>query len=171
MRVTKWTPEYDPKVDVPIVPVWVTFPGLPIHFHQREALFQIGRMLGTPMKLDMATTECLRPSVARLCIELDVSQELPARIFIQAAARCIPQPFVYEDLPKYCNVCSRLGHKSNFCGKEETAGAAQAPSVSPGKKYSKNRGGHPKSLPRQSTLFQTQFMMLPRNIFLRALRI
>lgn len=73
MRVTKWTPEFDQKVDVPIVPVWVSLPGLPIHFHQQDALFQIGRFLGTPMKLDAATAEVLRPSVARLCVEVDIS--------------------------------------------------------------------------------------------------
>lgn len=55
MRVTKWTPDYDPKVDVRIVPVWVFLLGLPIHFHQCEALFQVVRMIGTPMKLDSAT--------------------------------------------------------------------------------------------------------------------
>lgn len=78
MRVTKWTPDYDPKIDVPIVPVWISLPGLPIHFHHREALFQIGRMIRTPIKLDMATAENLWPSVARLCVEIDVSQELPS---------------------------------------------------------------------------------------------
>lgn len=65
-RVTKWTADYDPKVDVPIVPLWICLPGLLIHFHQKEALFQIGRMLGTPIKLDAAMAEAIRPSVAWL---------------------------------------------------------------------------------------------------------
>lgn len=73
MRVTKWTPDYDPKVRVPVVPVWIFLLGLPIHFHQHEALFQIGRMVGTPMKQDTATAKNIRPSVAQLCVENDVS--------------------------------------------------------------------------------------------------
>lgn len=89
MRVTKWSPDYDPTIDVPIVPVWVSLLGLLVHFHQREALFQIGRMTGTPMKLDMVTAENLRPSVARYCVELDVSQALLACIYIQTTNHCI----------------------------------------------------------------------------------
>lgn len=71
------------------------------------------------MKLDTATVEKLHPYVARLCMEIDVSKELPTRVFIQASHRCINQQVIYEDLPTYCAQCSRLGYKASMCGKQE----------------------------------------------------
>lgn len=106
-------------MNVPIVSIWVSLPGSPVHFHQRSTLFQIGSMLGTPMKLDTTTNEVLRPSVARLCIEIDVYKDLPFRVYIQVSSRCISRSVVYEDLPLYCATCSRLGHLVPNCGKEQ----------------------------------------------------
>lgn len=77
MRVTKWSYDYNPKVDVPIAPVWVSLLGLPIYLHKQEALFEIAKMIGSALKEDSATMQLLRPSAARICIEIDVSQELP----------------------------------------------------------------------------------------------
>lgn len=51
-------------------------------------------------------------------MDIDVSQEIPSRVFIQVSNRCILQAVVYEDLPMYCTSCSRLGHKSVTCGKD-----------------------------------------------------
>lgn len=115
MRVTKWTVDFDPSSDAPIVPVWVALPGLPVHFHQQEALFEIVRAIGLPIKLDIATSQGLRPSVARVCVELDVSQDLPQKLYLQAKGRLILQNIVYEDLPLFCKDCRRLGHASGNC--------------------------------------------------------
>lgn len=54
IHITKCTPDYDPKIEVPIVPMWVVLLGLPVHFHHKKALFQNMRMFGDPMKLDTA---------------------------------------------------------------------------------------------------------------------
>lgn len=118
MRITKWTPNYDPTKEVPVVPIWVIFPGLPLHMHRKDSLFQIAAMLGTPLKLDAATASMNRPSLARVCVELDVSKELPQRIFIQTPSRVIMQNVEYEDLPKYCSSCYKLGHVISECGTE-----------------------------------------------------
>lgn len=115
MRVTKWTVDFDPSSDAPIVPVWVALPALPVHLHQQEALFEIVRPIGLPIKLDIATAKGLRPSVARVCVELDVSQDLPQKIYIQAKGRLILQTIIYEDLPLFCKDCRRLGHASGNC--------------------------------------------------------
>lgn len=115
MRITKWTVDFDPSADVPIVPVWVALPGLPIHLHCRDALFEIVKPIGCPIKLDVATTDCLRPSVARICVEVDVSQDLPQKIYLQAKNRLILQSVIYEDLPKFCTTCHRLGHAPASC--------------------------------------------------------
>lgn len=68
------------------------------------------------MKLDSVTAESIRPSVARVYVEIDVSQELPSRVFIQVSNRCISQAVVYEDLPLYYTSCTWMGHKSTTRG-------------------------------------------------------
>lgn len=115
MRITKWTVDFDSTADVPIVPIWIALPGFPIHLHRREALFEIVRPVGTPIKLDVATSDGLRPSVARICVEVDVSQELPQKIYLQAKSRYILHPIIYEDLPLFCATCRRLGHALGAC--------------------------------------------------------
>lgn len=119
MHVTKWTLDYDPTVEVPIVPAWVCFPGLPIHFHRKDALFQIARMIGTPMKQDASIIATNCPSVVCICVEVDVSKELPQRVYIQGASWIISQQVEYEGLPSYCNGCYWLGHVLHDCGKSK----------------------------------------------------
>ncbi|CAH9144229.1 unnamed protein product, partial [Cuscuta epithymum] len=36
MRVTKWSPDFKPNVESPVVPVWLIFEGLPIHLHDKR---------------------------------------------------------------------------------------------------------------------------------------
>ncbi|CAH9069384.1 unnamed protein product, partial [Cuscuta europaea] len=33
MRISRWTPDFRPDVESPIILVWVTFDGLPLHLH------------------------------------------------------------------------------------------------------------------------------------------
>lgn len=82
MKVTKWTPSFDPCVDTPIIPVWVALEGLPIHLHDYRTLYEIAKLIGTPLKMDSATLSFHRPSVARFCVEVDVTIDLPTKIFI-----------------------------------------------------------------------------------------
>lgn len=82
MRVSKWTPNFRPNMDCPIIPIWITLEGLPIHFFKKEALFPIANLIGNPLKVDAATSTRCRPSTARVCVELDLSKDLEPRIWI-----------------------------------------------------------------------------------------
>lgn len=77
MRVTKYTFDFHPCYDALIVPVWISLPGLPVYLHHQSALFAIAAMIGTPIRSDAATQKLLRPSVPHVCIEVDVSNDLP----------------------------------------------------------------------------------------------
>ncbi|PKU72823.1 hypothetical protein MA16_Dca020263 [Dendrobium catenatum] len=37
MRILKWMPFFDIKEESPIVPIWVSFPNLRLHFFQPES--------------------------------------------------------------------------------------------------------------------------------------
>lgn len=51
-RFFKWMPKFSVEDDSPILPVWVALENLPIFLFQKEALYEIGKLLGTPVKID-----------------------------------------------------------------------------------------------------------------------
>ncbi|CAH9082753.1 unnamed protein product [Cuscuta europaea] len=60
MRVTKWTPDFRPNVESPVVPVWILLEGLSVHLHDKRALFDIAGLIGRPIKIDTATANLSR---------------------------------------------------------------------------------------------------------------
>ncbi|XP_037497133.1 uncharacterized protein LOC105643761 isoform X2 [Jatropha curcas] len=65
MRVSKWSASFRPDVDSSIALIWVSLPGLPIHFFDKEALYSIVELIGRPLKVDASTASLIRPSVAK----------------------------------------------------------------------------------------------------------
>lgn len=99
-----------------LVPVWVTFPRLPIHFFAKPALFKIASLLGLPLRLDAATISLKRPGVARIQVELDVLKERPQQIWIGIGHNDgFWQRVEYESVPSYCTHCWHIGHAEAFC--------------------------------------------------------
>ncbi|KAL0924110.1 hypothetical protein M5K25_004918 [Dendrobium thyrsiflorum] len=82
MRLLKWTPDFDVREESPIVPVWVCFPNLRLHFFNNQVLFALASFFGRPLQTDQATSNLSRPSVARVLVELDVSKKFPKKIWI-----------------------------------------------------------------------------------------
>ncbi|VFQ80232.1 unnamed protein product [Cuscuta campestris] len=115
MYVTKWSPNLRQDEDSPVVPVWISFPHLPIHLHEQRALFNIASMLGTPLKVDQATLNFTRPKYARVCVEVDVSKPLHQRIHIKHVDEDLFFQVQYEDPPVFCNSCRKLGHNLHSC--------------------------------------------------------
>ncbi|OIT19590.1 hypothetical protein A4A49_43485 [Nicotiana attenuata] len=65
------------------VPVWVTFPGLPIQYWTGENLGRIASSIGKPICTDKLTAQEARISYARMLIEMDISQALPEDVLIE----------------------------------------------------------------------------------------
>ncbi|KAL2223898.1 UNVERIFIED_CONTAM: putative mitochondrial protein [Sesamum indicum] len=131
MRVFKWTPTFNPREESPIVPVWVRLPELPIQFFDREALFSIAHLLGTPLRTDVSTATLVRPSVARVCVEINLLEPLQTEIGLGIGTEVIIQPVIYERLPKYCGACKHLGHDEDECYEKHRS---KAPPVRPANK-------------------------------------
>ncbi|VFQ90817.1 unnamed protein product [Cuscuta campestris] len=112
LKVFRWTHDFDPNADSPLILVWIGLEGLPIHLFDSLALFSIGNLLGKPLKTDSATATLSRPSVARICVEIDTSKELPRSVWIHLGELTFLQPITYEDLPDYCPSCKSFGHKN-----------------------------------------------------------
>ncbi|KAL0292648.1 UNVERIFIED_CONTAM: hypothetical protein Scaly_2580500 [Sesamum calycinum] len=75
----------------------------------------ITRLLGTPLRTDVSTATLVRPSVARVCVEINFLEPLQTEIGLGFGTEMIIQPVVYERLPKYCATCKHLGHDDYEC--------------------------------------------------------
>ncbi|VFQ85186.1 unnamed protein product [Cuscuta campestris] len=129
MKIFKWTHDFDPSNLPPIVPTWISLPGLPIHLHQKSALMSIANMIGQPMTIDAATATFSRPSLARVCVELDLSKENPKKIHILDGDRHIFQEVIYEALKAFCTVCKKTGHSNSDCKKAGKRVSSDIPQI------------------------------------------
>ncbi|VFQ84428.1 unnamed protein product [Cuscuta campestris] len=115
MIVSKWSPDFHVDIESPIFPIWTSLPHLPVHLQEARALYSIAKCLGNPIMMDSSTSAKIRPSVARFCVEMDITQELPKKIWIDNGGHGFFQPVSYEDIPKYCRDCQKSGHTAGKC--------------------------------------------------------
>ncbi|KAG8383212.1 hypothetical protein BUALT_Bualt05G0161000 [Buddleja alternifolia] len=115
MRVLKWTSEFDPNEESPIMPIWIKVFGLKPHWFHRQFLFHVASLIGKPLKLDEATTEIDNPSVARICVEVNVIKKLQSEIPIQVEENTRFLKIQYEGIPEYCKICRHRGHSLVAC--------------------------------------------------------
>lgn len=81
IRIFKWSTDFRHSLESLIVPIWVSSPYLPVHFIAiKSALFSIIVAIGTPLRVDHATTSINKPSVTRVLVEYDVLRPLLPRI-------------------------------------------------------------------------------------------
>ncbi|RAL50521.1 hypothetical protein DM860_014463 [Cuscuta australis] len=115
MRISKWTPDFDPRYESPILPLWIAIKDLPIHLHSRSSLLRIGNVFGKAIKIDTTTKNFGRPSTARVCVEVDISKPLPTKFYIKNGETPVLLTPMFEDLPEYCNECRGVGRHSKEC--------------------------------------------------------
>lgn len=120
MWFQKWTPDFKPEEDLPIVPVWVLLPRLPYHMHSWSYIQQIASTIGTPLELDATTKARTRPSMAKVRVEVDLLRSLPTSIWVGredevSAMKGFEQKIEYEGVLKYCSHCRKLGHSMINC--------------------------------------------------------
>lgn len=76
------------------------------------------------MKIDKPTANLSTPSVARVCVELDLLKVFPARVWIGIGVRKrFWQSFLFENLLSYCSHCKKIGHDPSSCKKLSLAKA------------------------------------------------
>ncbi|XP_059289203.1 uncharacterized protein LOC132042694 [Lycium ferocissimum] len=120
MWLEKWTPNFRPDVDSPIVPAWVLLPSLPIHCHSWHYVKQIVDTIGTPLSMDLATENRTRPSMAKVRVEIDLTRPKIDSVWIgveddDSPLKGFTQKIEYENVPKYCRHCKLLGHSILQC--------------------------------------------------------
>ncbi|KAK4344458.1 hypothetical protein RND71_034634 [Anisodus tanguticus] len=66
MRTFKWDVTFNPEEETRFAYGWISFPGLPPHFHGESSLFSMAASVGIPISIDSATRNKTRPSSARV---------------------------------------------------------------------------------------------------------
>ncbi|XP_026377869.1 uncharacterized protein LOC113272207 [Papaver somniferum] len=95
--------------------VWVCFPGLGLEFRKEKILFTICKDIGTPIKVDSATTKCEVGYYANVLVEVDFAQPIPSKIWIGTKYGGFFQDISIHVLPKYCHHCKIIGHLTADC--------------------------------------------------------
>lgn len=84
--------------------------------YSKGSLFLIANLVGKPMKIDEPNVNLSRPSVARICVEVDLLKDLPTKILIGTGCnKRLWQNIMYEDLLSYCTNHRKIGHGSIHC--------------------------------------------------------
>ncbi|CAI9109369.1 OLC1v1009180C1 [Oldenlandia corymbosa var. corymbosa] len=127
-------PNEDPQVaarfkfeeDPPVVPIWVSQQEFPIEFLTPKILFTVATAIGEPLQVDTPTLNLTWPSVAQLCVEVDLTKELSKSIKIWKQGKKHEELFTYEYVPSFCSKSKKIGQKEVECGKGKTFPPAQA---------------------------------------------
>ncbi|CAI9117309.1 OLC1v1018679C1 [Oldenlandia corymbosa var. corymbosa] len=76
---------------------------------------KLASIIREPLKTDVPTMNMSRPSIARVCVEVDLFRDLPSRIRLGTEEQSYYQPVTYENLPDYCLECRKIGHDAKYC--------------------------------------------------------
>ncbi|XP_043695650.1 uncharacterized protein LOC122646213 [Telopea speciosissima] len=117
LRFMRWTSNFTPGWESPLSPVWVSMPGLPVNFYQGNFLASITGSIGRVLKVDGATVSCTRTVAAGVCVEVDLRASLPSQVWVGCGSGGFHQKIVFERLPAYCCICSKIGHDKEVCRK------------------------------------------------------
>ncbi|XP_028550231.1 uncharacterized protein LOC114579536 [Dendrobium catenatum] len=110
MRVLKFTPLFYVREESPIVPIWISFHNIILHFFNAKVLFALGSVFGRPLQTDHATASRTRPSVARILVEVDITKKHAKEIWIGSKAFGYHQKVEFEKVPDFCNHCKTHGY-------------------------------------------------------------
>lgn len=109
-----WESDFEiDKEPIRVMPLWVTFPGLPIQCWAEENLGRIASCLGKPVCTDRLAAKCERIPYARVLIEMDITQPLPDELTLeQPDGKIRMQTVEYEWKPVFCQECNRCKRES-----------------------------------------------------------
>ncbi|KAH0714846.1 hypothetical protein KY284_007751 [Solanum tuberosum] len=111
---------YVPPEVLRMIPLWVEFPNLSLHYWGLAALSKIGSALGKPMYADECTSRLGRISYAKVLIEMDVTKPLPRHVeFFYPNGGRMQQKVQYDWKPIYCYTCCIVGHSCTEPNKKE----------------------------------------------------
>lgn len=116
--MTQWFSDFDANtMVVSKMLVWVRLHNLPLHFWHHYVLIAIGNTLGKFLKIDNDKPTRGIFTFSRICVEVDLSEGLPASITLNFNNTQWIQQLDYENTTFRCRGCSQTGHLHSACSK------------------------------------------------------
>ncbi|XP_021863564.1 uncharacterized protein [Spinacia oleracea] len=113
LMITKWKPNFRPSTNpFESMTVWIRFPELPVEYYDKQALFEIAKVVGNPIRVDYATNNLTRARYARVCLDLDLSKSLVTSVWVVSQWQRVE----YENIHSLCFSCGKIGHSKEKCG-------------------------------------------------------
>ncbi|KAK0574080.1 hypothetical protein LWI29_017932 [Acer saccharum] len=110
--VQKWRPNFVPGEDaIQKMLVWVRLSKLPMECIDVDLLRNIGRMLGTTIKVDPITKSQARDRYARICVEIDITKPFKSSLSVEDHSIMIE----YKSLGLFCFKCGKVRHYKDSC--------------------------------------------------------
>lgn len=85
MKVFKWLPTFrstssscSSTTEPSVAAVWISLPQLLVVLFQEDFLYKIASLVGRGFCMDEQTKNMSRPSMARVCVEVDLVKDLPS---------------------------------------------------------------------------------------------
>ncbi|XP_057442695.1 uncharacterized protein LOC130734343 [Lotus japonicus] len=112
LAVKPWTPDFvaaNSKISTTVV--WIRIPGLGFQYYGKNILMMLASAVGTPIKVDMNTTDMQRGKYARICVEIDLNKPVLGVIGLEGTWYNVE----YEGLHLLCHKCGCYGHLARNC--------------------------------------------------------
>ncbi|KAK3188863.1 hypothetical protein Dsin_028424 [Dipteronia sinensis] len=114
-RLFNWFANFDVNKEPSIAPQWIFLPDLPLHLYRLDCLqsfaTRFGRFLGT----DNATLYRTKATGARMCVEVNLQDEVVKGFPLVVGQKQVWQKVRYEKRGFYCNKCFGQGHTDVVC--------------------------------------------------------
>lgn len=168
MRIFKWQPSFHVNKEPSLAPIWISFPKLPLHFFNREALYTLASLIGNPLRMDSATATLSRPSSARVQVEVDLLKAIPEKIWIGiGSSDGFWQKIDTDYIPPYCLHCWHVGHSEDDC----TIKNPELKQINPeGKQAERKRGSNMVYRPKPTTTTSAEAVPYPSETIHNPLR-
>jgi hypothetical protein len=112
----RWHCEFHPdREPIKIRHLWLKLPGLPLQFWSREALEAIANTVGRFITVDEDNFFSLERKIAKVLIEINIEDGLPAEIRINWGTHVFHQRLDYVGIPFRCLKCRDTGHLKSHC--------------------------------------------------------
>ncbi|GAV61923.1 DUF4283 domain-containing protein, partial [Cephalotus follicularis] len=112
LAIRHWEPELRASVAlITMTAVWIRLVELPLEFFYSSILSKIGNKLGTILRINPHTLEVAMGRLARLCIQIVMSNHLVSRIRIGKYLQSVQ----YKGISSICFCCECIGHKKDSC--------------------------------------------------------